>query len=88
MDQVAEKLIVFDDDEVSFYANNYATFLKEKGFQTETETKNPIQNTAEKVPRAHRGQRKEQDRLLRPLKKEYKQKEKTILRLETEQRRI
>ncbi len=84
---VAQKLIVFDGDEVYYYPASYETFLAEKGFQSELELKkNPLgappiesSNTGERANKKHL------EKLLRPLKRELSKIEKEILKLETEQ---
>ncbi len=84
---VADKLIVFDDDTVYFYTNDYQTFLREKGFVSEQDDKPTPQEITEKRKNSpvHRSAQKELQRVLRPLKRQLGNIEKEILKLETSQ---
>ena len=80
LSQVAEKLIVFDGDEVYLYPHNYERFLAEKGFASEQE----IVEKKEKL-KAPVSDQKAQQKLLRPLKRDLKNIEKEMLQLEEAQ---
>lgn len=89
--KVAKKLIVFDGEEVFFYPNDYDTFLAEKGFQSEQEEASPpLRGSSEGViggnSKDDRQQKKELERLLRPLKRQLDKIEKEIHHLEDAQK--
>lgn len=84
--EVAEKLIVFDGDNVFLYQNNYATFLKEKGFESENEEKESAPQKSTRVISSDRASRKEKEKLLRPLKRKLERLEKKILEIEDAQK--
>lgn len=84
---VAQKLIVFDGDEVFFYLDNYETFLRERGFQSEQEEKQKSLQIQEiKHHSVLRENKKERDRILRPLKRNFERIEKQILQIEAAQK--
>jgi ATP-binding cassette subfamily F protein 3 len=85
---IAEKLIVFDGDKVFFYQNNYETFLREKGFQSEQEEPPTAQEKAETKKTAHNDHKgkKAKEKLIRPLKRKLNQIEKRIFKLESDQK--
>lgn len=85
LSQVAEKLIVFDGDEVYFYPNDYETFLREKGFASEQVDEPTLLEKVDAAPK-NKVDRKVQERLLRPLKRELTKVEKEILRIEEAQK--
>lgn len=82
---VAEKLIVFDGDEVFVFSGNYERFLAEKGFQSEALDDVSVldKHETKKEKPVHRERTKEKNRLLRPLKKELSKIEKKITDVET-----
>ena len=85
--KVAQKLIVFDNDEVFVFSGDYETFLSEKGFRNEESGKlDAIQsvNTKKKSPN-HKEQKKEKQRLLRPFKRQIERIEKHIANIEKAQ---
>lgn len=84
---VAEKLIVFDGDEVYLFAGNYEKFLDERGFASEEiEQPSPLEKSQEKKKSpAHREKTKEKNRLIRPLQKELNKIEKKITEFEKSQ---
>ncbi|MBT3348951.1 ABC-F family ATP-binding cassette domain-containing protein [bacterium] len=85
---VAQKLIVFDGDSVFFYPHNYETFLQEKGFQSEQEPDaNSVSPVISKNHKNLRENKKERDRLLRPLKRKFEKIEEKILQLEDSQKK-
>ncbi|HEY5714546.1 MAG TPA: ABC-F family ATP-binding cassette domain-containing protein [Candidatus Gracilibacteria bacterium] len=86
--EVAEKLVVFDGDEVYFYPSDYQTFLREKGFASEREESiSGIAALESKKERpVHQAKKKEKERLLRPLKRELERIEKQISILEIKQK--
>jgi len=88
LSRVADKLVVFDGDEVYFYPNDYQTFLNEKGFVSEQIDKpTPQEVSAERQKKTvHNSERKERERILRPLKRQLQKIEKSILGLEEAQK--
>ncbi len=87
LENIAEKLIVFDGDEVYFFQSTYADFLKEKGFTAEQmEKPDVMESTKEKKSNpVHREKKKELERLIRPLKRKLERVEREIKELEKKQ---
>ena len=85
---VAQKLIVFDGEEVFYYPNTYEHFLRERGFAAEVEESSTPLETADdrKQNPVHREAKKELERIMRPLKREMERIEKEIQRLESLQK--
>ncbi len=88
LEAVADKLIVFDENEVFFYPNDYQTFLAEKGFQSEVEQlstrEKSIKHRSDKSEDYNK--KKERERLLRPLNKKLNEIENKILKIEEAQK--
>lgn len=84
--QVAQKLIVFDGDDVFVFEGNYDRFLAEKGFSEEAlemaEKEEPPKNRVI----LDRASQKERDRLLRPLQRKIDRIEKEIAVIEGKQK--
>ena len=86
--EVAQTLIVFDGGEVKGYDKNYDQFLAECGFASEAQEvkMSPLEKTKSSVALRKQSQ-KELHKLLRPLKRQLKDIEKVIAKLEADQAR-
>lgn len=86
--EVAEKLIVFDQNEVFVFQGNYEKFLKEKGFSNEDSNKSSKLENLKKKKKSpvHKEQLKEINRLIRPLKRQMERLEKKITAIESQQK--
>lgn len=82
---VAEKLIVFDGDDVFVFEGNYDRFLAERGFVSE-QIENDVSMEEKKKKPVHREQKKERERILRPLKRKLERIEKEIALIENAQK--
>lgn len=84
--KIAKKLIVFDGEEVFWYAGSYDNFLAKKGFVLEHLEEKLIEDKPKKgdFPRE---QKKEIERKVRPLKRKIERLEKQIADLEVKQKK-
>ncbi len=88
---IAEKLIVFDEDEVTLFEGNYEEFLAQKGFACEREealeNSRPVSNleTGLELNLNERQKKKISQKIVRPMKKKIKELEKKIKIIEDNQ---
>lgn len=85
--EVADRLIVFDNGQVTSFNGGYGQFLEEVGFASEAEVakSTPLEKAQSESTEKRLGQKQKQ-KLLRPLQRQLKELEKIIAQLEADQK--